>query len=114
MRERRDLKRKIAGSHTALLSPPLAQRAIPKCCARVRQQHHRLLAQFFLTGPCHTRNFCIVLVAVTRYTLPELGVLLCVLHDALAVDVTRSLALDARGKTLWLAVLHIRIAGGLP
>ena len=51
----------------------------------------------------------IVSGAVTRYTLPALGALQFVLHDALAGGVTRSLALDAHGKTLCSAVLSIRI-----
>ncbi len=47
--------------------------------------------------------------AVTRYTLPALGALQFVLHDALAGGVTRSLALDAHGKTLCSAILSIGI-----
>lgn len=47
--------------------------------------------------------------AVERYPLPELGALQFVLHDALAGGVTRSLALDAHGKTLCSAVLSIKI-----
>jgi len=51
---------------------------------------------------------------VDRYTLPELGALQFVLHDALGGGVTRSLALDAHGKTLCSAVLSIRIDTELP
>ncbi len=51
---------------------------------------------------------------VTRYTLPALGALQFVLHDALAGGVTRSLALDAHGKTLCSAVLSIGLDGELP
>ena len=47
--------------------------------------------------------------AVTRYPLPALGALQFVLHDALGGGVTRSLALDAHGKTLCSAVLDIGI-----
>ncbi len=47
--------------------------------------------------------------AVTRYTLPALGALQFVLHDALAGGVTRSLALDAHGETLCSAILSIGI-----
>ncbi len=43
------------------------------------------------------------------YPLPGLGALQFVLHDALAGGVTRSLALDAHGKTLCSAVLAIPI-----
>ncbi len=56
----------------------------------------------------------IVQGAVTRHTLPALGALHFVLHEALAGGVTRSLALDAHGKTLCSAVLNIRLDGDLP
>jgi hypothetical protein len=51
---------------------------------------------------------------VERYALPHLGALQFVLHDALGGGVTRSLALDAHGKTLCSAVLTIRIDGDMP
>ena len=47
--------------------------------------------------------------AVERYTLPQLGVVHFVLHDALAGGVTRSLALDAHGKTLCSAILDLEL-----
>ena len=46
---------------------------------------------------------------VERYALPQLGALQFVLHDALAGGVTRSLALDAHGKTLSSHLLDIEI-----
>lgn len=46
---------------------------------------------------------------VLRYALPGLGALNFVLHDALAGGVTRSLALDAHGKTLSSALLTMDI-----
>ena len=46
---------------------------------------------------------------VARYALPQLGALQFVLHDALAGGVTRSLALDAHGKTLSSHLLDIDI-----
>ncbi|MFL6718770.1 MAG: hypothetical protein ACJ8G3_20645 [Burkholderiaceae bacterium] len=46
---------------------------------------------------------------VRRYALPGLGALNFVLHDALAGGVTRSLALDAHGKTLSSALLTMEI-----
>ena len=46
---------------------------------------------------------------VQRYILPGLGALNFVLHDALAGGVTRSLALDAHGKTLSSALLTLEI-----
>lgn len=46
---------------------------------------------------------------VQRYTLPKIGALNFVLHSALTGGVTRSLALDAHGKTLSSAMLGIEI-----
>ena len=46
---------------------------------------------------------------VDRYALPQLGALQFVLHGALAGGVTRSLALDAHGKTLSSHLLDIDI-----
>ena len=50
---------------------------------------------------------------VQRYALPHLGALHFVLNDALGGGVTRSLALDAHGKTLSSAVLSLPLAEGL-
>jgi hypothetical protein len=44
---------------------------------------------------------------VRRYTLPHLGAVHFVMFDALGGGVTRSLALDAHGKTLSAAVLDL-------
>ena len=46
---------------------------------------------------------------VVRYALPSIGALNFVMHDALAGGVTRSLALDAHGKTLSFALLSLDI-----
>ena len=46
---------------------------------------------------------------VDRYALPQLGALQFVLYEALAGGVTRSLALDAHGKTLSSHLLDIDI-----
>ena len=46
---------------------------------------------------------------VQRFELPHLGALHFVMHEALAGGVTRSLALDAHGKTLAAAVLDIDV-----
>lgn len=51
----------------------------------------------------------IVFGSVERYTLPALGALNFVMHNALAGGVTRSLALDAHGKTLSFAILSLDI-----
>jgi hypothetical protein len=47
---------------------------------------------------------------VQRHALPQLGAVHFVLHQALAGGVTRSLALDAHGKTLSAAILDLTIA----
>jgi hypothetical protein len=49
----------------------------------------------------------LVLGAVTRYALPQLGALNFVLEGALAGGVTRSLALDAHGKCLSSLLLDL-------
>lgn len=48
---------------------------------------------------------------VQRFALPQLGALQFVLHDALGGGVTRSLALDAHGKTLASALLDMALDG---
>jgi hypothetical protein len=49
---------------------------------------------------------------VTRYELRKIGALNFVLRDALGGGVTRSLALDAHGKSLSSAILDLEIPGG--
>ncbi|MDP3858473.1 MAG: hypothetical protein Q8Q73_12015 [Stagnimonas sp.] len=44
---------------------------------------------------------------VQRYTLPHLGAVHFVMNEALGGGVTRSLALDAHGKTLGFAILDV-------
>ncbi len=51
----------------------------------------------------------IVLGRVERFALPRLGALQFVLYEALAGGVTRSLALDAHGKTLSSHLLDMDI-----
>jgi hypothetical protein len=46
---------------------------------------------------------------VVRYELPRIGALNFVLHEALGGGVTRSLALDAHGKSLSSAILSLQI-----
>lgn len=52
--------------------------------------------------------------AATRYSLPALQALNFVFEGALAGGVTRSLALDAHGKTLGAQLLDMPIPGELP
>ncbi len=56
----------------------------------------------------------IVRGAVERYPLPHLGALHFVMHDALGGGVTRSLALDAHGKTLSAAILDLELDDDAP
>jgi len=51
---------------------------------------------------------------VQRYVLPQLNALNFVLHGALAGGVTRSLALDAHGKSLSSALLTLEIPAQVP
>ena len=51
----------------------------------------------------------IVLGEVTRYELPQLGALNFVMTRALGGGVTRSLALDAHGKSLSSALMNLEI-----
>jgi len=47
---------------------------------------------------------------VERFLMPQLGALNFVLHDALGGGVTKSLALDAHGKSLSSAILSLEIS----
>ena len=51
---------------------------------------------------------------VQRYLLPHLGAVHFVMSDALGGGVTRSLALDAHGKTLGFAILDVSLDPDLP
>ena len=50
---------------------------------------------------------------VERFIIPQLGALNFVLHDALGGGVTKSLALDAHGKSLSSAILSMEIDQGM-
>jgi len=63
-----------------------------------------------LTAAAVARFFeALGLTRVERFELPSLGALNFVLHGALLGGVTRSLALDAHGKTLSSSLLSIEI-----
>ncbi len=51
----------------------------------------------------------IVMGPIDRYSLPQLGALNFVMHNALGGGVTRSLALDAHGKCLSAKLLNLVI-----
>ena len=52
--------------------------------------------------------------AVVRYELPTIGALNFVVHDVVGGGVTRSLALDAHGKSLSSALLEMEIPDDQP
>lgn len=68
------------------------------------------LLEKYVTAECVKEHFSeIVQGKVERFALPALGALNFVMHNALAGGVTRSLALDAHGKTLSFAILSLEI-----
>ena len=54
----------------------------------------------------------VVLGPVQRFPLPHLGAVHFVMNEALGGGVTRSLALDAHGKTLSAAILNLSLDAG--
>ena len=75
-------------------------------------QHYPLLERLLTEERVAEHYRGIVRGAVQRYAMPRLHALHFVLHDALAGGVTRSLALDAHGKTLAAALLDVELDGG--
>ena len=74
-----------------------------------RAEDYPLLVEA-LTAAAVARFFVeLGLTRVERFELPTLGALNFVLHGALRGGVTRSLALDAHGKTLSSSLLSIEI-----
>jgi hypothetical protein len=74
-----------------------------------RAEDYPLLAEV-LTADVVARFFAdLGLSRVERFELPSLGALNFVMHGALRGGVTRSLALDAHGKTLSSSLLSLKI-----
>ncbi len=71
--------------------------------------HYAVLEQLLTVQRVQAHYAGTVKGAVQRYTLPHLGAVHFVMDDALGGGVTRSLALDAHGKTLSAAILDIEI-----
>lgn len=71
--------------------------------------HYPLLERVLTAERVQAHYRGILLGRVQRYLLPHLGAVHFVMHEALAGGVTRSLALDAHGKTLASALLDIEI-----
>jgi hypothetical protein len=75
-----------------------------------RDPAHYPLLERLLTAERVREHFRgVVAGTVQRYTLPHLGAVHFVMHDALGGGVTRSLALDAHGKTLSAAILDLAL-----
>ena len=70
---------------------------------------YALLDRTLTTARVQAHYQGVVQGAIHRYPLPDLGAVHFVMYEALAGGVTRSLALDAHGKTLSGAVLDIEI-----
>jgi hypothetical protein len=73
------------------------------------QSHYALLEKHVTAERVKAHFAGIVAGEVERFALPSLGALNFVLHNALTGGVTRSLALDAHGKTLSSALLSLDI-----
>jgi hypothetical protein len=73
--------------------------------------HYPLLERVLTAERVRAHYQGVVRGEVQRYALPQLAALHFVMHDALAGGVTRSLALDAHGKTLAAALLDIAVEG---
>jgi hypothetical protein len=71
--------------------------------------HYPLLERVLTADRVRAHFDGVVRGAVQRYPLPHLGAVHFVMHEALAGGVTRSLSLDAHGKTLSAALLDIEI-----
>jgi len=68
---------------------------------------HPLLERLLTVDRVKAHFAGVVKGPVQRYTLPHLGAVHFVMFDALGGGVTRSLALDAHGKTLGAALLDL-------
>ncbi len=71
--------------------------------------HYPLLERTLTVARMQEHYRGVVHGAIQRYLLPHLGAVHFVMNDALGGGVTRSLALDAHGKTLSSAVLDIEL-----
>ena len=69
--------------------------------------HYPLLERVLTAERVRSLYRGVVRGPVQRHTLPHLGAVHFVMHEALGGGVTRSLALDAHGKTLGAAILDI-------
>lgn len=75
-----------------------------------RSDDYALLEQHLTAERVRLHFAGIVHGEVTRYLLPQLGAMNFVMHRALGGGVTRSLALDAHGKSLSSMLLDMDLA----
>ena len=75
--------------------------------------HYPLLERLLTAERVKHHYRGIVQGEVKRHLLPHLGAVHFVMHDALGGGVTRSLALDAHGKTLSAAILDLPLDDAL-
>jgi hypothetical protein len=73
------------------------------------RQHFELIEKYLTSEKVLAHFEGIVKGPVVRYSLPQLGALNFVMHNALGGGVTRSLALDAHGKCLSAKLLSLVI-----
>jgi hypothetical protein len=76
--------------------------------------HYAILERVLTVDRVRAQYQDVVRGTVERYPLPHLAAIHFVMNDALGGGVTRSLALDAHGKTLSTAILEISLDGVLP
>ena len=73
------------------------------------RKNFELLDQFVTSERVLAHFEGVVVGPIERYSLPQLGALNFVMHNALGGGVTRSLALDAHGKCLSAKLLDLVI-----
>ncbi len=74
-----------------------------------REEYYPLLVKYLTVERVREHFKGIVRGGVERFELPNLGALNFLLHEALGGGGTRSLKLDAQGKTLASAMLRMEI-----
>jgi hypothetical protein len=75
-----------------------------------RPDDYALLREQLTADRVHKHLADITRGRVDRYEVPQLHALKFVLHDALGGGVTRTLSLDAHGKTLSSSLLEMELA----
>jgi hypothetical protein len=84
-------------------------RATLSLIARHPAAHFALMERVLTTDCVQAVYRGVVQGRIERYVLPHLGAVHFVMDQALAGGVTRSLALDAHGKTLSTAILDVEL-----